>query len=74
MALRQKLKSRRHPGANGVHGKSSKLVRRYVHTRGFSRLAGRMPQKKNPNYIRNRVLLFALVLILLIPGIYYSFN
>jgi hypothetical protein len=74
MALRQKMKSRRQPGANGLQGKNNKLVRRYVHTRGFSRLAGKMPQKKNPNYIKNRVLLFSLILILLIPGIYYSFN
>jgi hypothetical protein len=53
--------------------KHSKLVKRYIHTKGFSELAGKSPEKKNPRFVRNRVLLVAAVIIFIIPGIYFSF-
>ncbi|MDD5697886.1 MAG: hypothetical protein PHH77_04650 [Victivallaceae bacterium] len=51
--------------------KPDKLVARYVHTLGFSRLAGKNPEKKNVHFIRNRVVLAAAVTLFMIPGIYF---
>ncbi|MFA7185174.1 MAG: hypothetical protein WC082_09785 [Victivallales bacterium] len=53
--------------------KHSKLVKRYIHTKGFFELSGKSPEKKDSRFVRNRVLLVAVLIIFLIPGIYFCF-
>lgn len=73
MTLRQKMKSRRNPGIGGLNGKNGKLVRCYVYPYGISGSAAGSLQEKERNYVSNRVLLFIILLLALIPGIYCSF-
>ncbi len=56
-----------------IRKKQSKLVKRYVHTKGFSQLSGKVPEKKNVHFVRNRVLLVVSISIFVIPGIYFCF-
>jgi len=51
----------------------SKLVRRYIHTKGFFKLSGRSPRKKNADFVKNRIILLTLLIIFIIPGIYFCF-
>ena len=51
----------------------SKLVKRYIHTSGFSNISGRAPEKKNPHFLRNRILLIMILLVFALPGLYFSF-
>jgi hypothetical protein len=53
--------------------KENKLVRRYIHTKGYFKLSGKSPRKKNANFIRNRIILAALIVIFMAPGIYFCF-
>ena len=53
--------------------KENKLVRRYIHTNGYFKLSGKSPRKKNANFIRNRVILVILIIIFMVPGIYFCF-
>lgn len=74
MSARQKSRiEKKQIQKNQVQKKPGKLVKRYVHTKGFSRLAGKTPGKKNPNYVRNRVLLVIAIVIFIMPGIYFCF-
>jgi hypothetical protein len=51
----------------------SKLVKRYIHTKGYFRLSGKSPRKKDADFIRNRIILVVAVIIFIIPGIYFCF-
>lgn len=53
--------------------KENKLVRRYIHTKGYFKLSGKSPRKKNANFIRNRIILVILIIIFMVPGIYFCF-
>jgi hypothetical protein len=53
--------------------KENKLVRRYIHTKGYFKLSGKSPRKKNANFIRNRIILAVLIVIFMAPGIYFCF-
>ena len=51
----------------------NKLVKRYIHTKGYFKLSGKSPIKRNNNFIRNRIILVVLIIIFIIPGIYFCF-
>ena len=53
--------------------KENKLVRRYIHTKGYFKLSGKSPVKKDANFIRNRIILAVLTAVFVMPGIYFSF-
>ena len=51
----------------------SKLGKRYIHTKGYFKLSGKSPRKRNANFNRNRIILIVLIIIFIIPGIYFCF-
>lgn len=51
----------------------NKLVKRYIHTRGYFKLSGRSPRIRNTNFIKNRIVLVVLIIIFIMPGIYFCF-
>jgi hypothetical protein len=64
MFARQKKKTRK---------KQSKLVKRYIHTKGFFKLSGKSPKKKSADFTRNQIVLVIFIIIFIIPGIYFCF-
>lgn len=53
--------------------KRRRLVKNYVHSKGVSKLAGKALEKKDDRFVKNRILLVALLLVFIIPGLYFCF-
>ncbi len=53
--------------------KENKLVRRYIHTKGYFKLSGKSPRRKNANFLKNRIILAVLIAVFMAPGIYFCF-
>ncbi|QSH41677.1 hypothetical protein P0136_06800 [Lentisphaerota bacterium ZTH] len=62
-----------HYAARMDRSRRKKLVLRYTHTKGFSKVTGRKSHGSSINFVRNRIVLGVMTFVFAVPGLFYLF-